>query len=365
MTMKRKEPPRVGAVRPSQLMYAFGVGSTIDLPNFSVVVAGLDAWDDTKPGGPDGAAPTRGRQGAAGRPGRRAPVRAVARGDAQRVRRVGLDRRPGGPVPALAALPAMSAARADRLRPVPAQAACLPAGPHPVRPPELHRQGQAAHGRSGALRGRLSSGPPRRVPVGRVRARGHARARGHPSLTAYETGTGARSTDLQVECSTCGRKRHLSHAFGESALRSMPKCRGPPSAPRPLRRELPGAGPGNAARRLEQLVPDHALRAVAPGLRGPDRADRRGALGGALRGRRTARTSTSRSSSRRSSRASRTSTATRCGRRSRRARRARPTVARRSTSRVPSGSCSATRAATSRATSGCRPARVPAGFTGP
>ena len=46
MTTKRKEPPRVGAVRPSQLMYAFGVGSTIDLPNFSVVVAGLDSWDD-------------------------------------------------------------------------------------------------------------------------------------------------------------------------------------------------------------------------------------------------------------------------------------------------------------------------------
>ena len=36
----------VGAVRPSQLMYAFGVGSTIDLPNFSVVVSGLDSWDD-------------------------------------------------------------------------------------------------------------------------------------------------------------------------------------------------------------------------------------------------------------------------------------------------------------------------------
>lgn len=37
---------------------------------------------------------------------------------------------------------------------------------------------------------------------------------GHPSLTAYETGTGARSTDLQVECSTCGRKRHLSQELG-------------------------------------------------------------------------------------------------------------------------------------------------------
>ena len=47
MTAKRKEPPLVGSVRPSQLMYAFGVGSTVDLPNFSVVVAGLDTWDET------------------------------------------------------------------------------------------------------------------------------------------------------------------------------------------------------------------------------------------------------------------------------------------------------------------------------
>ena len=43
----RELPPRVGSVRPSQLMHAFGIGSTIDLPNFSVVVAGLDRWDDT------------------------------------------------------------------------------------------------------------------------------------------------------------------------------------------------------------------------------------------------------------------------------------------------------------------------------
>ncbi|HEX7123368.1 MAG TPA: DUF1998 domain-containing protein [Gemmatimonadaceae bacterium] len=36
---------RVGAVRLSQLMYTFGVGSVLDLPNFSAVVAGIDTWD--------------------------------------------------------------------------------------------------------------------------------------------------------------------------------------------------------------------------------------------------------------------------------------------------------------------------------
>ncbi|WP_326643543.1 DrmB family protein [Streptosporangium sp. NBC_01755] len=35
---------RVGAVRPSHLMFTSGVGSIVDLPNFSVLVRGLDDW---------------------------------------------------------------------------------------------------------------------------------------------------------------------------------------------------------------------------------------------------------------------------------------------------------------------------------
>ena len=45
--MKPVKSPRVGAVRPSQLMFSHGVGALVDLPNFSAVVAGLDDWDTT------------------------------------------------------------------------------------------------------------------------------------------------------------------------------------------------------------------------------------------------------------------------------------------------------------------------------
>lgn len=38
------EKHRVGELRPSQLLYSFGVGSIIDLPNLSVMVMGLDDW---------------------------------------------------------------------------------------------------------------------------------------------------------------------------------------------------------------------------------------------------------------------------------------------------------------------------------
>ena len=35
---------RVGAVRPTQLIYTYGVGATVDLPQFSAMVMGLDDW---------------------------------------------------------------------------------------------------------------------------------------------------------------------------------------------------------------------------------------------------------------------------------------------------------------------------------
>lgn len=35
---------RVGELRPSQLLWSFGVGAIVDLPNLSVVVAGIDEW---------------------------------------------------------------------------------------------------------------------------------------------------------------------------------------------------------------------------------------------------------------------------------------------------------------------------------
>src|SRR5665213_62654 len=40
----RDFPTRVGALRPSQLLHTYGVGALVDLPNFAVIVAGLDAW---------------------------------------------------------------------------------------------------------------------------------------------------------------------------------------------------------------------------------------------------------------------------------------------------------------------------------
>ena len=40
----KKDKTRVGEIRPSQLMFTYGVGAIIDLPQISVIVAGLEDW---------------------------------------------------------------------------------------------------------------------------------------------------------------------------------------------------------------------------------------------------------------------------------------------------------------------------------
>ena len=42
---KRQEKTPVGELRPSQMLYTYGVGAIIDLPRFAVMVMGLDDWD--------------------------------------------------------------------------------------------------------------------------------------------------------------------------------------------------------------------------------------------------------------------------------------------------------------------------------
>ena len=38
----------VGELRPSQMEFSFGIGALVDLPNLSVLLMGLDDWEQTK-----------------------------------------------------------------------------------------------------------------------------------------------------------------------------------------------------------------------------------------------------------------------------------------------------------------------------
>ena len=44
---KHRETPRVGELRPSQILTTFGIGSIVDLPHLSVMMMGLEDWPQT------------------------------------------------------------------------------------------------------------------------------------------------------------------------------------------------------------------------------------------------------------------------------------------------------------------------------
>ncbi len=43
----QRERPRVGELRPSQILTTFGIGAIVDLPHLSVMVMGLEDWPST------------------------------------------------------------------------------------------------------------------------------------------------------------------------------------------------------------------------------------------------------------------------------------------------------------------------------
>src|SRR6266511_5273895 len=46
--MSAMTPTRVGEIRPSQLLWSFGIGAVVALPNFSVMVLGADDWEEAR-----------------------------------------------------------------------------------------------------------------------------------------------------------------------------------------------------------------------------------------------------------------------------------------------------------------------------
>ena len=183
--MAGKHRRRVGAVRPSHLMFTSGVGALVDLPNFSVLVRGLDDWnyDPCRTG-------SRSSSPGCSPPSqllRTAPIKRAAAGalDGRHRRRPqqpgGPDRRAGDAVPGLAALHRLRRAGAARRRGLRLRERQGPHSPHEAR--FFHadcrgkKQAPAARG-GGPLRARLHGRAPRRLPVTRIRPPGRALPRG-------------------------------------------------------------------------------------------------------------------------------------------------------------------------------------------
>ena len=219
---------RVGELRPSQLLWSFGVGAVVDLPNFSVMVLGLDDWEEAKS----------------------EPVREE--------RLLMAIRRTLGPqVTKLLAPPRAieSEARYDPFTEAARVGVPVTAFPEWFRCPicqllapletrlfefkgNPYRPDQARYVHS--LCSRAKGKPPTAVPARFLVAceRGHIDDfpwiyfvhRSKPgcsgTLKFYEVGASLETANLWVECSECGSKRSMVEAFGQPDDPALPACRG-------------------------------------------------------------------------------------------------------------------------------------------
>lgn len=226
---EKKQSYAVGELRPSQVMFTYGVGAIVDLPHFSVMVMGLDDWDVS----PDHARELNEER----------LLAAVQRQLGPQVQRIiappatpedaGMTN-PFDPV-ARIGLPVATFPRwmlcpiCQTLAPLNTGIFELKHNPyHPERSHYVHKACQKA--------GR----PPAVVPARFLVACRHGHVDDFPwvefvhkgpsdcssLLRLIEYGPSGEARDVEVRCDTCKASRRLADAFGKSGEATMPTCRG-------------------------------------------------------------------------------------------------------------------------------------------
>lgn len=226
--MRREGPTPVGELRPSQLLYAFGVGAVVDMPNVSAIVLGLDDWP---------------RHYATELTERRLLTR-VRRMLGEQVERLvsppappatnrswrapsAEEQRIGVPVggfPRWARCPGC-----DELMRLDSPRVMLKVDPtRPDRTRYVHQNCRRLR-QPGVVPARFfvscEHGHLDDFPWHVFTHRGPADC--HSLFELYETGASGAVSDVVVKCRTCGSSRRMSDAFGEeNRQKHMPMCRG-------------------------------------------------------------------------------------------------------------------------------------------
>jgi len=209
----------VGELRPSQLLHTYGVGATVELPEMTTLVLGLDDWPEVlgKP---------------VSEPRLLAAVRALAGTQVQR-----LLTPPVVPEGESAGVPVAPFPRWLRcplcrlLSPIDLGVFSLRADAwRPERTTYVHNGCPKSHSRRpptafparymvACQEGHLDDFPWVEFLHGGVPCKG--------TLRLVERGEGGRPGDVQLSCDGCGRRRRMSQAFGEEAQPFLPpRCRG-------------------------------------------------------------------------------------------------------------------------------------------
>ena len=222
---------RVGSVRPSHLMFTGGVGALVDLPNFSVLVRGLDDWSyhasalDT-----------------IAEPRLLAAVQALKRmRTVEQLRPApwldGIDTDPRGPaatvgVPVVPFPAWLRCTACDELAPVAGPAFTFendkPARPHDARffhgecgRPKRRPLAVAARFVLACVRGHLDDFPYRLFVHGGDRCPKVE----FPRLRMEDRG-GNLGANVEIRCVSCGASRNIRQAMGKRGERNLPRCRG-------------------------------------------------------------------------------------------------------------------------------------------
>lgn len=226
--MNQSPPARVGELRPSQLLWAYGCGSVVDLPQVSVVVMGLNSWD---------------------------PTNCVPIGEDRLLNAV---RRVMGPQVARLLGPPIRPGSDGPYNPFTPEARIgVPVSPFPrwLRCPLCGRMSEVGSGlfelKADAYRpdrtrfvhancDKARGSPPTAVPARfLVACRGghlddfpwhffvHAGHSDCPGpLKFFEQGASLQTENLWVRCERCDSSRSMVDAFGDRGRELLPKCRG-------------------------------------------------------------------------------------------------------------------------------------------
>lgn len=221
----------VGEVRPSQIMFTYGIGSIVDLPKLSVIVMGLEDWP---------------KQQHYYR--RVVEDRLLAAVRAKHPNVQNLFAPPFAPANNIVADPFDSTARVGvpvasfprwmvcplcrLLAPVSSGLFELDENPYnPERTVFRHtscsKKGRAAKWPEAVPARFLVTCPAGHLddfPWIEFVHRGKPCAKGSPLLRLREYGPTGEARDLEVHCDSCGERRRLSDAFGRDNLRNMPVC---------------------------------------------------------------------------------------------------------------------------------------------
>lgn len=230
--MARNYRRRVGAVRPSHLMFTTGVGALADLPNFSVLVRGLDDWNYTAFEWEPIAEPRL--------------LAAIQRLGERRVEQLrpapwldGLDRDPTGPasrvgVPVLPFPAWLRCTACNELAPIDSGAFGFE-NDKPRRPQEARffhdNCGRKRSGRKplavaarfvlACTDGHLDDFP----YVHFVHHGAGCPKASHPKLRMDDRG-GNLGANVEIRCVPCGERRNLREVFGRRGAEKLPRCRG-------------------------------------------------------------------------------------------------------------------------------------------